>query len=390
MLCSTSGDHLFRGEPMNVLTYVHLRNISKSTGAGRVARQITEHLAQRSDVQMHILADANDYRRVISDAGRPWTEFRYHLFEADTSTQQARWVLRGNPCSEDYCPAAQIVYCTGESYVPTRKQRLAVTVHDAAIFERGAHRPSILLHKQRAKWRLLYRILARRADLFHTVSHFSAERLSHYFPQISSRLRVVYNAASERFFAPVSECGEQFLERAGLRTRPYILLPGGLHFRKNAETALKAWAVLKDRLKEYRLVIAGHSQPDYSARALTLGDSVVQTGFVDDDVLCSLYRAARAVWFPSLYEGFGVPVLEAMACGAPVVGSNCTSIPEVAGDAALLVGATRIDDHVQALESICERAQLRSELRARGFARAGQFSWANSAEKLAAHFRSIL
>lgn len=375
---------------MNVLTYVHLRNIHRSTGAGRVARALTENMARTPDVRMHILADAGDYWRAAPQAVEPWTKFSYHLFASDTSAQQARWALTGSPDAAHYWPEADIVYCAGESYVPTRRQRLAVTLHDAAAFDEHAHQASYGLFKQRLKWRLLYSLLARRADLLHTVSQFSAERLGHLFPVLRSRLRVVHNAAPERFFAPVNFQGERFLDDSGLRNTPYILLPGGLHYRKNAETVLRTWPLLRQRLRDYRLIIAGHCEPHYLARAGELGCGAVMTGFVDDDVLCSLYHGARSVWFPSQYEGFGVPVLEAMACGAPVVASDCTAIPEVAGDAAILVPPRAVDRHVEALQTVCQDDALRNDLIARGRARAGKFRWRNSANQLLAHFRSLI
>jgi glycosyltransferase involved in cell wall biosynthesis len=355
-----------------------------------VARHITENLTLDQDLEVHILADASDHRQVIRELDRPWKELRYHLFQSDTSAQQARWALTGSPEAERYWPEADIVYCTAESYVPTRRKRLVVTLHDAAIFENGVHKPDYWRFKQRLKWRLLYSILARKADLFHVVSDYSAERIAHYFPAIHSRLRVVHNAAPERFFAPVSPAGEQFLESAGLKSRPYILVPGGLHYRKNAETVLSAAALLRSRLPDYLLVVAGHSDSFYSRRAKELRPDILLTGFVDDEALCSLYHGARVVWFPSRYEGFGVPVVEAMACGVPVVTSNCTALPEIASDAAVLVPPNAVDWHVEALERVCGDNALREELITRGQARARQFAWRSSAAKLASHFRSII
>jgi glycosyltransferase involved in cell wall biosynthesis len=375
---------------VNVLAYVHLRNIVHSTGAGRVARHMTESLTLDQEVKTHILADASDHRKVIRKLDPPWKELDYHLFQSDTSAQQARWALTGSPEAERYWPEVDIVYCTAESYVPTRRKRLVVTVHDAAIFEDDVHKPSYWLFKQRLKWRLLYSILARKADLFHVVSNYSAERIAHYFPTIRSRLRVVHNAAPERFFAPVSAAGEGFLERAGLRNRPYILVPGGLHYRKNAEMVLNVATLLRSRLPDYLLVVGGHSESRYLHRASALMPDILLTGFVDDEALCSLYHAASAVWFPSRYEGFGVPVLEAMACGAPVVTSNGTALPEIAGDAAILVPPNAIDCHVEAIETVCCNRALREELIIRGHARARQFAWRSSAAKLTSYFRSII
>jgi hypothetical protein len=162
---------------LRLLAYVHLRNIYGSTGAGRTARQIVEQLAERDDVLLHILADETDHRVILPKVQRPWIEYSYHTFQADTSRQQAKWMLLDRPRAEDFWPQAQIVYCTAESYVPVERARLVVTAHDAAYFESGAHAQNAGFLKTRLKWKLLFKRLARRVDLFHTVSQFSAERL---------------------------------------------------------------------------------------------------------------------------------------------------------------------------------------------------------------------
>lgn len=375
---------------MNILNYVHLRNIVASTGAGRVARQMTEALAQVNGVNLRVLADAGDHRRIAAAAGDPWTGFAYHFFQHETSSQQTRWFLFETPRAEDYWGDTEIVYCTAESFVPTKRARLAVTLHDAAYFERTAHRPNLAFWKQRLKWRLLYRTLDKRADLLHTVSQFSADRLAHFFPAIRSRLRVVHNAVTARFFEPVSAEGKTYLHDAGLANRPFVLLPGGLHHRKNADLVLAAWPRLAELFPDLQLVVVNHSDPDYAARAQSLAGSVRLAGFVSDEELCALYNSASLVWFPSRYEGFGMPVLEAMACGTPVVASNSSSLPEVAGGAARLAPPGNPDAHVQAIESLLQSGAEREWLSAKGRRRAAGFTWANQAAQLHREFAAIL
>jgi glycosyltransferase involved in cell wall biosynthesis len=387
---TTRGSDRPSSAALNLLAYVHLRNIHGSTGAGRVARQLIEHLARREDIRLNVLADPGDHARIIPLVGEPWNRFAYHLFDLETSHQQARWFLLDRPRAERFWPEAQVMFCTAESYVPTRTARLVVTLHDAAYFETNAHLQDRSFSMQRLKWQLLYRKLQAKADLFHTPSEFSAERLGHFFPAIRSRLRVVHNAVTPHFFKPVTAAGSTYVRDLGLADRPFVLVPGGLHFRKNAELVLEAWPLLRDLYPDLVLAVVNHSNPTYVERAKALGENFRVLGFVPDDGLRALYAAAGVVWFPSRYEGFGLPVIEAMACGAPVVTSRGSSLPEIAGDAALLAPSDSVPAHVEAIESLLRDESGRAELARRGSLRARSFTWARSAEQLKTHFEALL
>lgn len=375
---------------MNILAYVHLRNIHGSTGAGRVARHLTEELARGKKDKLEILADPADHQRIIPRVGPPWSEFNYRFFRHETSRQQALWALFNRPAAETFWPEAEIVYCTAESYVPVQRAKLVVTLHDAAFFEDAAHRRSVAFWKQSLKWKYLYSILSRKAHLFHTVSQFSADRISHFFPAMKSRLRVVHNGVPSRFFAPVSAEGEEALRQIGLADRPFILLPRGLHYRKNADLVIEAWPVLRERHPELLLVVSSHCDPIYAARAQALGSSVQFTGFVSDELLCSMYHAARLVWFPSRYEGFGMPVLEAMACGTPVVASNIASLSEIAGAAAVLVDPLSAAAHIDAITMLLSDDNQREKLRHKGRSCAAEFTWEAAATRLRTEFETLL
>ena len=378
------------GSALRVLAYVHLRNIYGSTGAGRTARQLTEHLARRPDLDLHVLADAGDKARILPLVGEPWTSYAYHTFPEDTSRQQARWFLLNAPRAERFWPEAQIVFCTAESYVPVTQARLVVTAHDAGYFEQVAHRRELAFWKTRLKWSLLFGRLARKADLFHTVSEFSAGRLAHFFPEIASRIRCVHNGVTPHFFDAVPEAGTEFLRQAGLFDRPFLLIPGGLHFRKNAELIL---AVLPDLIQRFPdLIIAGvnHNDPVYLERAAALAPNVRLLGFVSDDALHALYAAATIVWYPSRYEGFGLPVVEAMACGAPVVASNGSSIPEIAGEAGLLADPESPEAHLAALSNLLTDERAREQLSTAGRVQARRFTWEQSAARLKQEFDKLL
>ncbi len=376
---------------MNLLVYVHLRNIYRSTGVGRVSREITEHLAARPDIQLQVLADRGDHAAVVQKVGEPWTGFRYNFLQHETSRQQALWYLLNRPPAETYWPDAEIVYCTAESYVPVRRAKLVVTSHDMQLFDPGAHALTRNLLQQRLKWWLLFRRLQKRATMFQTISGYSAERMAHYFPQTRSRIKVIPNGVSQAFFKPPTQAGEQILKQLDLSSKPYVLVPGGLHHRKNADLVLNAWPILHAQCPDLQLVVGGHNSPEYLARARALAPSLVLAGYLEEEQIVALYANAQVVWFPSRYEGFGMPVVEAMACGTPVITSNTTALPEVAGGAAAaLLDPDKPRDHVDALAALLDDPASRAQAATRGRLRAAQFTWARTEELLVDAFRSIL
>src|SRR5262245_2637439 len=166
-----------------------------------------------------------------------------------------------------------------------------------------------------------------------------------------------------------------------------MLAIGSADPRKNLASLIRAYAQLPTELIErYRLALvwSHRSLQDRLltlARELGVADRITSVHGPTDQQLCQLYSAASVFVFPSLYEGFGLPPIEAMACGAPVVSSNTSSLPEVLGDAALLVDPTSTAGIAQAIAAVLTDPALREDLRRRGLARAGQFSWEQTARQ---------
>jgi glycosyltransferase involved in cell wall biosynthesis len=200
---------------------------------------------------------------------------------------------------------------------------------------------------------------------------------------------VVYPGVEARF-RPLSDraAGAAVRARYGIGDRPFVLGVGTLEPRKNWPALIRAWATIRRRTAlPHRLVLAGGKgwlYEDIFAAAAASGfqEDIVFTGFVDDADLPALYGSAAVFGYFSLYEGFGIPVIEAMACGIPVVCSDNSSLPEAAGDAALLVGTADEAGLADGLQRLLEDETLRSDLRARGLAQAARFTWEASAVTL--------
>ena len=169
---------------------------------------------------------------------------------------------------------------------------------------------------------------------------------------------------------------------------------GNLLPHKNLHHLLNAFALISKRFP-HKLVIAGRKDPRYyppleaEARALGLEEMILFLDYVSLDELPSLYAGADAFLFPSLYEGFGLPVLEAMACGTPVIDSHAGSIPEVAGEAALLVDPYHIEEMAAAMETVLEDPRMRDGMRERGLEQAKRFSWERTAATVLEVLRKV-
>jgi len=177
--------------------------------------------------------------------------------------------------------------------------------------------------------------------------------------------------------------------------QPYILYVGALESRKNLPRLLAAYARLREWSEQWRLVIVGARKWKFSpifdtVQALGLEPHVHFTGYVADEHLPALYAGADLFAFPSLYEGFGLPVLEAMACGTPVVTSNTSSLPEVAGDAAILVDPTDVEQIANAMWLVLSQPDVAAALREKGLARAAQFTWERTARETIAVYERVL
>ncbi len=253
-----------------------------------------------------------------------------------------------------------------------------VTVHDLGYRHFPQAHPTLARHY--LEWST--RHSARRAARVLADSEATARDLSAHYRVPREKIAVVYPGVDETL-TPVNDPGRlaAVRRRYGLPER-YLLYLGTLQPRKNIARLVQAYARWRAQTPtaDVGLVLAGKRGWLYDP-AWTKGvEGVILTGYVDDADISALYSGALAFVFPSLYEGFGFPVLEAMRCGTPVITSTTSSLPEVAGDAALLVDPHNVEAITEAIARLVSDAALRAELVTRGYAQARRFSWARAAE----------
>jgi len=271
-----------------------------------------------------------------------------------------------------------------------------VTIHDCIHLLFPQYLPN------RLAWRYAHFMMGsaiRRSAAVFTVSEASRRDILHFFPWADpDKVQVVPNALDFGVLEdPGAEETERVRERYQIRGR-FILYAGNIKPHKNLDRLVTAFSLLRRRggFDDVRLVIVGSAEENkYAALRRTAEVTGVRNevrffGFVPDRTLSALYRSASAFAFPSLYEGFGLPPLEAMACGTPVVTSQLSSLPEVVGDAAVFVDPWSASDIAQGLERALTDEPLRAVLREKGRERVKAFSWDRSVSAIHAGYLKAL
>ena len=268
---------------------------------------------------------------------------------------------------------------------PLFKRRHVVMIHDMAIYDTAA----AFTRKFRLWYRLVFSLLRRNSLHLLTVSEFSRQRMVHHLRVPASRISVI-RPAVDHLEHIVSDDG--VLARHALLPQRYCLMVGSLDPRKNLTRCIAAI----ERLAcppDFKFVLAGGSNTRvFDAVAGSQSPpsrQVIRTGFVTDGELKALYENATCFVFPSLYEGFGLPPLEAMAHATPVVTSNTSSIPEVVGNAAVMVNPENVFEIMRALHRVLIDQPLRDKLKARGLEQAGKFSWDAGVRRMLQIYREV-
>lgn len=263
-----------------------------------------------------------------------------------------------------------------------------LTLHDLTTFQNPEFYHPLI------RWRL-NRAISRglkKARRIVCVSGCVRDMVSEAFGISSNRLAVVHHGVSDEFRPiPLDEARDVLLQEYGINGR-YLLFVGQMKARKNIIRILEAFAQFHHETRsEINLALVGrrgHTADgiDEALARLQIKKNVIELGHVKTSHLPALYSAAEMLVFPSLFEGFGFPVIEAMACNTPVITSNVSALPEVAGDGALLVDPLSVQDIAGAIYGLYSDARLRQSLREKGLARAKHFSWARAAQETIAAY----
>lgn len=347
----------------------------RATGNESYVRGLLHGLAGHADVEVVALTDD----AVDLPAGVPHHELRFRAaiprLIHDLAHPRRQW-------------SADLLHV---QYVrpPRCDVRVVTTIHDIS-FE---HFPEYFTRRSRIRMALTIPWSARHSAAVITGSEYSRQDLIATYRLDPDHVTVTPYAADPRFVRLSAEEVNRRIARFGLPAG-YLLCVGNLQPRKNLRRVIEAYAGLPSDVRP-PLVIVGQEAWQYdeiyaSIRTHGLADGVHFTGFVQPDELVALYGGAAVFAYPSLYEGFGLPVIEAMACGVPTITSNRTSMPEVAGNAAVLVEPDRVDDIRAGIERLLRDDSLRRTLAVEGPRRAALFSWSRCAEEtVACYMRAI-
>lgn len=371
---------------MKVAVHVDQLFFPAPGGIGTYLRNLVPAMGRRDPALEIVLFHA---RFATAQAPERW--MREHWVEelpASIRSLYPRWALLGRPALPASLRGAEILHAVNHAAVPpaAEGQRLVVTVHDLAVerFPRLFPR----------SWRLLYRLglraAVRRATAILTPSRNTAEDLLSRTGVDPARLHVVP-------LAPALPSGpldvDETLSRLKVPSR-FVLFVGTLEPRKNLVRLVRAYRRVAANGLPHALVLAGplgwHHEALMRELALEGPGEIVMTGPLSGEEVDALYRAADVFAYPSLYEGFGIPVAEAMARGVPTVASATSSIPEVAGDAALGVDPRSVPELAHAIESLLTDVELAERCAARGRAQAERFSWDETARRTLEVYERVL
>lgn len=262
-------------------------------------------------------------------------------------------------------------------------------ITDLALYEM----PNVYKFSRVTLWKMQYRYLIKHTKRFIAVSEYTKNDINKFLKIDKEKIDVIYCAADENVKRVDNKDILMFVRKKYNLPDKYLLFIGNLNPRKNLSRLYKAYKEVKEKLNiPHKLVIAGKHGWKYKKllKYLKKDENVIFTGYIDEIDKAALYTMADMFIFPSLYEGFGIPILEAQQCGTPVITSNISAMPEVGGDGALYIDPYSIKDISNALEKLVVDVELREKLVDYGYKNAKRFSWEKSSIEMSKIIDSVM
>ena len=376
------------GPPLNI--GVDIRRVGEF-GVGIYTKNLVRSLVRIAPENHYVLIGRNENLEHFRDL-KPSPRFELYdrRFDSVRSHLDFWFLIRRLGLDIFHMPHRWVPYSTPSPYV--------ATLHDlnSLVFPREEESPM----RQRMRRRILRHGLMNAARII-AVSEATKRDAMKRLSLPESKFSVVYDAVDEQVAQPVTESERRRTLARYSVNDPFLLYAGRIQIHKNVPRLIEAFAVAKAQLENHwryqnlKLIVIGDDLSAFpnvrhSVMRTRIQDSVRFLGFVPVETLRVFYAAATAFIFPSLYEGFGMPPLEAMAHGTPVVTSNVSSLPEAVGDAAVLVNPENPFDIARGMRQVLLDDDFRRELRRRGFERVRRFSWDSSAEKVLEIYRQVV
>lgn len=369
------------------------RTVEETTGVGYYAKNLVHALAKIDPINDYLL-----YGMFYSCYPKHWKQasipkspnFKLHQKNSLSWFVRRKWENWGK-YKEKLLGEIDLLHSTAFTMPLVPNLKVIVTVHDLSCFVYPQY------HTE-ANYQFVTRNVhqaARHATFIIADSENTKRDILRFLHVPDERIEVIYLAAGDTFN---EKCPPESIAQIKNKYRidkPYLFAVGSIEPRKNLASALIAFkALLETRKIDYQFVIAGgkgwENESFYQLlKKLKIDDYLVFTGYVPEEDLPALYQGAEVFVYPSFYEGFGLPVLEAMASGTPVITSNTSSLPEVTGEAALLVNPADIFEIYEAMEALLTNPSLREELKGKGLEQSKKFSWEKTALETLKIYRKV-
>jgi|CXWL01.1.fsa_nt_gi glycosyltransferase involved in cell wall biosynthesis len=353
----------------------------KFTGIGRYVFELAKNLIELDQENHYILYFNQPEFDQFQVPNERWQKKLVNISHYSLDEQlRWYWFLKKEPID--------LMHFTHFNAPVLYKKPCVVTIHDLTLhyYPYKEYSPKWSLKKQLQIW--IYRFIMGRvvknAKHVIAVSENTKKDLIKEYSLATEKITTVYEGAT--FVIPTA-AEESLTQKKFSITKPYLIYTGVWRSHKNLLNLIQAFKTILDSGNDIQLVITGKTDPTYPEipaliEQLKLQDRVILTGFVDDADLGALMSGALAYVFPSLYEGFGLPPLEAMALGVPVASSNTSSLPEVCGDAALYFDPKNVQDMAEKLNQLIKHPEVRQDLILKGFKNVQRFSWKKMASEI--------